>query len=241
VLFFIFNKLLFILSRKGLISLHNKYFKKSHLTLIDDWSILYIYYIISSKMKETKNKLLMVGAKYVHQKGFNNAGLQEILKEANVPKGSFYFYFKSKEQFGLEIIDVFLNFFENEIGGDLSDTSIGGLNRIRNFFRTTMRALENANYAGGCPIGNLSLEMGDINENFRLRLSEAFSLMEEKILDCLKDAQLAGEIDQFIDIKSTASFIINSWEGAIVRVKTEKSNIPMELLEEIIFKKILTN
>ena len=116
----------------------------------------------------------MVGAKYVHQKGFNNAGLQEILKEANVPKGSFYFYFKSKEQFGLEIIDVYLKFFEKDIGGDLFNKSIGGIKRIRNFFRTTMRELENANYSGGCPIGNLSLEMGDLNENFRVKLSEAF-------------------------------------------------------------------
>ena len=48
-------------------------------------------------MKDTKNKLLQIGAKHIHLKGFNNTGLQEILKEANVPKGSFYFYFKSKE------------------------------------------------------------------------------------------------------------------------------------------------
>ena len=66
-------------------------------------------------MTDTKNKLLQIGAKYVHLKGFNNTGLQEILKEAKVPKGSFYFYFKSKEEFGLEIIDVFLSFFEKEL------------------------------------------------------------------------------------------------------------------------------
>jgi TetR/AcrR family transcriptional repressor of nem operon len=190
-------------------------------------------------MTDTKNKLLQIGAKYVHLKGFNNTGLQEILKEANVPKGSFYFYFKSKEEFGLEIIDVFLSFFEKEIGAVLSDKSISGLNRIRNFLNTTMKGLENANYKGGCPIGNLALEMGDLNENFRLKLSDAFSKMEQKILDCLKDAQFAEEISQSIDIKSSASFIINSWEGAMVRVKAEKSSRPMEILEEIIFTKIL--
>jgi TetR/AcrR family transcriptional repressor of nem operon len=190
-------------------------------------------------MTETKNKLLMIGAKYVHQKGFNNTGLQEILKEANIPKGSFYFYFKSKEQFGLEIIGVFLSFFEKEIGGALSDKSISGLNRIRNFLKTTMKELENSNNTGGCPIGNLSLEMADLNENFRLTLSEVFSAMEEKILACLKDAQSDDEINQSIVIKSSASFIINSWEGAIVRVKAEKSNRPLKILEEILFTKVL--
>jgi TetR/AcrR family transcriptional repressor of nem operon len=191
-------------------------------------------------MTETRNKLLLIGAKYVHQKGFNNTGLQEILKEANVPKGSFYFYFKNKEQFGLEIIDVFLSFFEKEIGNSLSDKSLTGLERIKSFINTTANMLDKNNFTGGCPIGNLSLEMGDLNENFRLKLSEAFSMMEEKIFDCLKDAQSAEEISQSIDIKSSASFIINSWEGAIVRVKAEKSNRPMEILEEMIFNKVLT-
>lgn len=192
-------------------------------------------------MTDAKNKLLQIGAKYVHLKGFNNTGLQEILKEANVPKGSFYFYFKSKEQFGLEIIDVFINFFEKEIGSALSDKSISGLNRIRSFLNSTMKGLENSNYKGGCPIGNLALEMGDLNENFRLKLSDAFSKMEEKILDCLIDAQSAEEISQSIDIKSSANFIINSWEGAMVRMKAEKSSRPMEILEEMIFSKILIN
>ena len=190
-------------------------------------------------MTETRNKLLLIGAKYVHQKGFNNTGLQEILKEANVPKGSFYFYFKNKEQFGLEIIDVFLSYFEKEIGNSLSDKSLTGLERIKSFINTTAEMLDKNNFAGGCPIGNLSLEMGDLNDNFRLKLSQAFSIMEEKILDCLKDAQSAEDISQSIDIKSSASFIINSWEGAIVRVKTEKSNRPMQILEEMIFSKVL--
>ena len=190
-------------------------------------------------MTDIKNKLLQIGAKYIHLKGFNNAGLQEILKEANVPKGSFYFYFKSKEEFGLAIIDVFLYFFEKSIGYSLSDKSLSGLQRIKAFLYTTTEILKENNFVGGCPIGNLSLEMGDVNEKFRLKISHAFSKMEDKILDCLKEAQSAEEISQFIDIKSTAGFIVNSWEGAIVRAKAEKSNRPMEILEDIIFSKIL--
>lgn len=207
--------------------------------LIDDWSILDVNIIIGLKMNETKNKLLQIGAKYVHLKGFNNTGLQEILKEANVPKGSFYFYFKSKEQFGLEIIDVFINFFEKSIGYSLSDNSLRGLQRIKAFLYTTKDILKENDFTGGCPIGNLSLEMGDLNENFRLKISDAFLKMEEKIFECLKDAQSAKEINRFIDIKTSTAFIINSWEGAIVRAKAEKSNKPMEILEEIIFSKIL--
>jgi TetR/AcrR family transcriptional repressor of nem operon len=63
--------------------------------------------------------------------------------------------------------------------------------------------------------------------------------MEEKILECLKNAQSTQEISQSIDIKTSAAFILNSWEGAIVRAKAEKSNRPIEMLEEMIFEKIL--
>lgn len=190
-------------------------------------------------MTDTKDKLLQIGAKYIHLKGFNNTGLQEVLKEANVPKGSFYFYFKSKEEFGLALIDVFISFFEKSLGYSLSDKSLSGLQRIKAFLYTTTDILKENNFTGGCPIGNLSLEMGDLNENFRLKLSAAFSKMEEKIFECLKDAQSAKEINQSIDIRTSAAFIINSWEGAIVRAKAEKSNRPLEVLEEMIFEKIL--
>lgn len=212
-----------------------------YLILIDDWSIFDVLINIGLKMTETKDKLLQIGAKYVHLKGFNNTGLQEVLKEASVPKGSFYFYFKSKEEFGLEIIDVFMTFFEKSIGYSLSDKSLSGLQRIKAFLITTSGILSENNFSGGCPIGNLSLEMGDLNESFRIKLSAAFSKMEKKIFECLRDAQSAQEIGRSIDIKLTAAFIINSWEGAIVRAKAEKSNKPLEVLEEMLFEKLLIN
>ena len=66
-------------------------------------------------MKTAKEKILETGAQIVRRKGFNNTGLIEVLKETGVPKGSFYFYFSSKEQFGLALIDVYTSFMENKI------------------------------------------------------------------------------------------------------------------------------
>ena len=127
-------------------------------------------------MKQTKGKILSAGAKLVWQKGFNNAGLQEILKIAGVPKGSFYFYFESKESFGLELIDVYISFFECELDGIMLDSSKGGLVRIKAFLDFFKMVLEKENYTGGCPLGNLALEMGDINERFAERISLGFDI-----------------------------------------------------------------
>jgi len=190
-------------------------------------------------MKHSKGKILSAGARLVWQKGFNDTGLQEILKDAGVPKGSFYYYFESKESFGLELIDVYISFFERELDGIMLDKSKGGLVRIKAFLDFFKKILEKENYTGGCPLGNLALEMGDINERFAERISLGFEEIESKILGCIKDAIKSGDVPKSVDSKAAASFILNSWEGAIVRVKVDKSLTPLDLLEDFIFKKIL--
>ena len=84
--------------------------------------------------RETKAKILQQGAELVYRQGFNNTGIQEILESAGVPKGSFYFYFKSKEQFGLELIDYYMEFFRVMIGTHLRKSDSPPLERLRAFF-----------------------------------------------------------------------------------------------------------
>jgi TetR/AcrR family transcriptional repressor of nem operon len=79
--------------------------------------------------KNTKNRILEVGAEIIHLKGFNHAGIQEILDAAGVPKGSFYNYFKSKEDFGLQVIDYFVNHFTLLTSDTIGDRSLSPLAR----------------------------------------------------------------------------------------------------------------
>jgi TetR/AcrR family transcriptional repressor of nem operon len=81
--------------------------------------------------------------------------------------------------------------------------------------------------------------MGDINERFAERISQGFEEIESKILGCINDAIKSGDVPKSVDAEAAASFILNSWEGAIVRVKVEKSLSPLDILEEFIFNKIL--
>ena len=57
-------------------------------------------------MKRThkRDDLIRVGRDLIVRQGFNATGLSDILTTAGVPKGSFYYYFESKEDFGLAII-----------------------------------------------------------------------------------------------------------------------------------------
>jgi TetR/AcrR family transcriptional repressor of nem operon len=79
----------------------------------------------------TKNRILEAGAEIIHLKGFYHTGIQEILSAAEVPKGSFYNYFESKDDFGLQLIDYFVDYYTYLSKNILEDGTIPPLERIR--------------------------------------------------------------------------------------------------------------
>ena len=189
--------------------------------------------------KITKELILQKGAEIVHLKGFNNTGIQEVLKAAKVPKGSFYFYFKNKEEFGLQLLDYFWNYFYSQVKQFLIESNYPYLTRLKHFFDSFLNYFENIEFKCGCPVGNFAQEMADINEAFRIKLDSEFEKMVQAIVDCLISAQNNNEISSSIDILATANFIINSWEGALLRTKVTKNSVPLRQFENMIFEKIL--
>ena len=116
----------------------------------------------------------------MHHKGFQDSGIQEVLEAAGVPKGSFYHYFKNKEDFGIQIIDVYAGVMFQTLQNNLDSPNRPVADAIRGFFREmTDHAIRNG--FSGCPLGNLSLEMGDVNELFRRKLNEVFGELEHKL------------------------------------------------------------
>ena len=82
----------------------------------------------------TREKIIRKGAELIHAQGFNATGLQQILQAAGIPKGSFYFYFKSKEDFGLEIINYFNSIISTTFTRYLTDKKIPPLKRLEKLF-----------------------------------------------------------------------------------------------------------
>jgi TetR/AcrR family transcriptional repressor of nem operon len=191
-------------------------------------------------MKEdTKQKLIMTGAEIMHLKGFNNTGIQEILDKAGIPKGSFYNFFKSKEDFGLQVIDYFVGFFSQISNQFFGDKSQPPLERIHLLLRWFMDFFKSSDYTLGCPIGNFAQEMGDISPAFREKLKTSLDAMSERFEMVLREAQDSGHLSQSMDARETAHFIIASWEGALMLMKVAKSTEPLETHEKYIFNYIL--
>ena len=187
----------------------------------------------------TKEQIIAIGAEIIHQKGYNHTGIQEILNAANVPKGSFYNYFKSKEDFGLQVIDYFTAHYNQMALETLADTSIAPLERINRFLTEFINYFDAQGCAGGCPIGNLAQEMGDLSPKFSQKLKASIDLMVDAYAGVLAEAQKDGDISESLDIKEAAYFIVASWHGAIIQMKLTKNLVSLETHRKFIFKNIL--
>jgi TetR/AcrR family transcriptional repressor of nem operon len=187
----------------------------------------------------TKAALLDAGKRVFLEKGYNHAGIEAILQEAGVPKGSFYYYFDSKEDFGLQVLNRFADVYRAEIQRHLGDTSVSPLDRLRRYVDAACERIESQSCRNGCLVGNLSQEMAAQSEVFRTRLEEIFEEWVDCYARCLQDAQRSGEISPDLDARKLAEFWLSSWQGAILRAKTMRSTEPLRNFLSTMFGSIL--
>lgn len=207
---------------------------------IDDRSIIAKKEALESIMKEnTKSKIIEAGAAIIHLKGFHNTGLQEILQTAEVPKGSFYNYFKNKEDFGLQVIDYFIDFVSSMTKQIVENSALKPLEKIEAILDWFMAFFKSKDFSYGCPIGNLAQEMGDLSPAFRDKLRSALEIMIEIYSGILAEARKRGDISQSLDVREAAYFLVSSWHGALIHMKALKGLGPLENHKRFIFEYVL--
>ncbi len=180
-------------------------------------------------MKRTHNKedIVQAGLDIIHTRGFNGTGIESILKQANVPKGSFYNFFSSKEEFGLSVIDLFISDMGGLMQPLMEDVSLPPLVRIRKSLEALISRFEDNNCSKGCLIGNLSLEMSDQHEAFRQRLEDALQRWIDSLAVILEEALEEGAVPVDVEPAVLAENIVASFEGALLRAKVKKSVEPL--------------
>jgi len=178
---------------------------------------------------DKREKIIKISSDLFHKYGYNSVGLSVILKEVGLPKGSFYYYFSSKDELLIEVIQYFIN--ETIVIFNSFPKTIKGL---FGFFNAYFDRIESFGYTRGCPIGNFALELSDVNENARQCLISWTQFMEKEIKQLL--------IEEKFDVKEAvqlSSFIVAAFEGVILKAKIEKSKKSLEEFNYFIFKNLL--
>lgn len=193
-------------------------------------------------MKRIHNKddIVQVGLDLVLSRGFNATGVEAILKQANIPKGSFYNFFSSKEEFALAIIDKFVADRVEVFSLIFSDQSLPPLKRVKKSFETLIETFEGAECSKGCLIGNLSQEMADQFENVRQRLDKSLQEWTKALSELLLQAQKEKTIQEDLDPEILAENLISVFQGALLQSKVKKSPEPLRNFIHLYFDVFLT-
>ena len=188
---------------------------------------------------ESRRRLLDAGLQLLLRDGFAGAGVQEIAQLAEVPKGSFYSYFASKESFAAEVLDQYWTPIESELFPLLRDEATPPTQRILNFFRALANEHEAHEFVLGCLIGRLSLELAGSSDSTRDRLADIFARWDGAIAQCLRDGHSASKLSP-ASANALAADIVGAWEGAALRGKVSRSRIPYDRFETVVLPALLT-
>ena len=169
----------------------------------------------------TRQKLLSEGLKSMIINGFDGIGLNAILDAAGVPKGSFYYFFRSKEAFACAILDTYEHRYVQLRDEILNDASYRPLQRLHNYFDAVERIHLAESPLAGCLYGVLSQTVAIRGPAFKAQLARVFSNWETQLRVLLEEAQSVGEVDRHVDAKEAAAFLIDAYEGMLVRMKVD--------------------
>lgn len=186
----------------------------------------------NAEFRDTRQELVRAGLAALTEKGYSYTGIDEILKAAGVPKGSFYHYFASKEAFGKELIESYGAFFAKKLDRWFGDEDMSPMKRLLAFIEDAKVGMRKFEYRRGCLIGNLGQEMVALPPGFRTLLQKVFRDWEARTARLLIEAKAAGEMSEDVQCGQMARFFWVGWEGAVLRAKLEQSAEPLDLFAQ---------
>jgi TetR/AcrR family transcriptional regulator, transcriptional repressor for nem operon len=171
-----------------------------------------------------------------HRVGFNGCSVENITNAADVPKGSFYNHFKSKEALALEVIERYRKVGEHK---SLVEQQRSPVQRLKEYFAYLAKNFTDEDYARGCLLGNFANEMADHSPAIQKQLKRAFADWTAALASLIKEAQAAGEVSRAANPEQLAAFLLSAWEGTLVRARCTKDASPLTEFNKTVFSVVL--
>jgi TetR/AcrR family transcriptional repressor of nem operon len=185
-------------------------------------------------MHETKQRLITTGLRLMLERGYNAVGIQDLLAETGVPKGSFYHHFATKEDFALQVVDAYTVNVHALLDTTLADQGRPPLERVRGFFEGVRVAYEAEGYLG-CFLGALGQELSGASEVFRRKIEGCLADISARLAICLEEARVGGDLPAATNTAQMADVLVNAWEGAALRTRLVRSGQPLDAVLDFYF------
>nr|WP_318384951.1 TetR/AcrR family transcriptional regulator [uncultured Enterobacter sp.] len=176
---------------------------------------------------DTREALIRSGLALLTHVGYLSTGIDAIVKNVGVPKGSFYYYFENKEEYGQVVLEAYDSFFQHKLRKYLADTSLAPLNRLACFVQSAGEGMAKYDFTRGCLVGNLMQESPGLPEAFSEQLKAILAGWQQHVAACLREAMAAGEITSALSPDALAIVFWSGWEGAVMRARLFRSAQPL--------------
>ena len=183
---------------------------------------------IEREFTDTREALLRSGMEMLTEQGFATTGIDAILKRINVPKGSFYNYFKNKEAFGQEVLQQYALYFARKLDHCLLNEQVSPIERVSDFVEDAKSGMIKHEFRRGCLVGNLGQEVIVLPDSFRWALESILLDWQERLAACLALAVQQGQIHSDSDCNELAAYFWIGWEGAVLRAKLVQDVRPLD-------------
>lgn len=185
----------------------------------------------TERRARNRARLLELGLQAFRKYGYAGTSIQDVVAAAEIPKGSFYNYFDSKEAFGAAVVDLYVQEIYRKLDA-LAEEPGGAEGKLWSFFQGLLQDRE---HERGCLVGNLGTELGAGKGLHRdaLRKGEAGILARFRRL--LSQGQEEGRIRDDVSAASLAALLFSAWEGALLRMQVEASPDPPREILDLLF------
>lgn len=177
------------------------------------------------RSEHSRQQLLELGAAMLSEKGYNGTGIKEILDAANVPKGSFYNFFSSKEDFAAEIIANYgTDLFAKMDAFLASSESYPAAEVLKTLQIAALKVIESKEYRQTCLIGSMASEIAASSDQCRQQLDNLYERWVARLEKVIGRGQQQGDFRQDIEARVLAELFWNQWQGSLVRIKVEMNS-----------------
>lgn len=183
-----------------------------------------------------RERLVRTAATLVHRQGWTITGINQILTEAGIPKGSFYYYFRSKEALGVAVLQHHYANLKTLLERTLMNESLRPVEAIREFTREISIGQAAEEYRFGCPAGNLAGEIATQCPALLAEANRSLELYRQAWSQLIARAQRAGEISSELDADTLASSATMLVQGALLAFKCAGTPTPINLLTQTLEK-----
>lgn len=187
---------------------------------------------------DVKNIVIQSGIEMFAEKGYISSDICKILEKVAIPKGSFYYYFGSKEKFGLVVIQHYDNSISEQLDNYLSYTALPFPKRLLAFSYMIRSEMEKYHWQRGCLVGNLMQEIVNLPISYYEILNKVILGWQKKVENYLREAQKYRYISEDIDCRQMAIFFWMGWQGAIMQAKLTCSNQPLDIFISIFMAQV---